>query len=555
MRSCEVYTTDTGDVIELPMILPSSWLKRLLKDYPFLLSGGRENALQDQLEAFWTCFHFFQPEHVAFQKSKQELRSTIPLLLHGDEGRYLKKGNYMVCTIETPSGQDGSKKEKKGSCKCCEDPVLGRSGNIGAGHTGDSAFMAAINLASQQHVNDTGNEFLSKFLVFGMSSLVYKKHKSLLTEAFDMVARDLSTLHSQGLRVGDQHFHACTLGVKGDMKFHHQIGNLSRSYYNTGTKVNHPICSLCLAGHSAVGFEDLSDTPAWLDTMHVERPWTETETPSLATIPFQPSAPEAIFRLDLFHCYKCGLGRDLTGSTLILLSQLKYFDFDPDDECNLPARLDRAFGSFSLWCRANGKSPAIHSFSKALLNYKNERSFAWANVKGSDNTLISHWLLFFIKLSRSSKGPQQADLEAVLTEVFASAVILFEVLHSHPLWLHRICAQRCQHHLTVVLRGFKMCAKIAKDLNIVGYGLKPKLHACDHISKDLKRQLLANVPRVLNPLIFSCEANESMVGHVSRISRRVSARTVNTRVLDRVCIKVKYLLSKGKLRPRHNKGR
>ena len=99
-----------------------------------------------------------------------------------------------------------------------------------------------------------------------------------------------------------------------------------------------------------------------------------------------------------------------------------------------------------------------------------------------------------------------------------------------------------------------MC-KIAKDLNIVGYGLKPKLHACDHISKDLKRQLLANVPRVLNPLIFSCEANESMVGHVSRISRRVSARTVNTRVLDRVCIKVKYLLSKGKLRPRHNKGR
>ena len=113
MRSCEVYTTDTGDVIELPMILPSSWLKRLLKDYPFLLSGGRENALQDQPEAFWTCFHFFQPEHVAFQKSKQELRSTIPLLLHGDEGRYLKKGNYMVCTIETPIGQDGSKKEKK----------------------------------------------------------------------------------------------------------------------------------------------------------------------------------------------------------------------------------------------------------------------------------------------------------------------------------------------------------------------------------------------------------------------------------------------------------
>ena len=95
------------------MILPSSWLERLLKDYPFLLSGGRENSLHDQLDAFWTCFHFFQPGHVAFQKSKQELRSTIPLVLHGDEGRYLKKGNYMVCTVETPIGQDGSRKEKK----------------------------------------------------------------------------------------------------------------------------------------------------------------------------------------------------------------------------------------------------------------------------------------------------------------------------------------------------------------------------------------------------------------------------------------------------------
>ena len=333
-------------------------------------------------------------------------------------------------------------------------------------------------------------------------------------------------------------------------EIHHQIGNLERSYYNTGVRENHPMCSLCMAGHDAVPFEDLTDSAEWISTLHSERPWPSGNPPSLSTIPFQNDCPETIFRLDLFHCYKCGLGRDLTGSTLILLAQLQYFDFTSDDECNLPARLERAWGSFNLWCRTTGKSPAIHSFSKALLNYKNARSFAWCNVKGSDNTLITSWLLFFIKLS-SQNDSRHARLEQVLIETLTCALTVFEILHSHPLWLHRVCAQRVQHHLTTVLRGFKVLAKMAKDLSVPAFGLKPKLHACDHISRDIKRQLQSKAPKVLNPLVFSCEANESVVGHVSRISRRVSSRTVSGRVLDRICIKTKLLAKKFKAKLRH----
>ena len=554
----QVYTTASGDVIELPIVLPSAWLKTLLTEHRFLLQGGHGKNIHEQLKAFWDCYSFCQPDHKVYEKNPERLPFTIPVLVHGDEGRYLKKGNFMICTVECVLGSDSEKMKNKKPCTCHADPILNEY-YIGVGHAGGESLQDSVRVASGQIVNDSGNEFLSKFLIFGMSSLVYKKHKGLLNQAFDMVAADLTHLHHHGFQVGDQTFYAATIGVKGDLKFHHQVGNLSRSYYNVGTKMNRPMCSLCLAGRDDIPFEDVSATPAWIQTMYQERPWAAGETPSLATIPFTDTSPEEIFRLDLFHCFKCGLGRDLTGSTTILLCQLEYFDSEDDSEYNLPARLERAHGSFVLWCKACGKPPALHSFSKSLLNFKNEQSFAWFNVKGSDNTLLTAWLLFVVKLSVESNGYRYPRLEAALIETFTSAVVVFEVLHSHKLWLERFCAQRVQHHLTVIVRGYKVLAHESKSLRRVGYGLKPKLHACDHLSRDLERQLKSEAPRVLNPMAYSCEANESMVGHVSRLARRVSSRTVGYRVLERVRIKVKSMILKmksqlrfgRKLKPKH----
>ena len=268
-----MHSTEKGEILEVPIILPSSWLKLLIAEYPFLLCGdagdGSGANLGEQLEAFWTCFEYFQPGHVCFEKSKDQLRRTLPLALHGDEGRYLKKGNFMVCSVECMLGPDGTKKrsnQSKRPCACCADPVLTRYGEIGPAHQQDAEFNHLLNLAAGQHVNDSGQEFLSKYLAFGMSSLVYKKDKTLLKKAFDIISADLSMLHTTGIDVGGQTFYASTCGIKGDLKFFHQLGNLTRSYYNSGTKNNHAICSLCMAGHDGVLFEDLSDSAVWMDT-------------------------------------------------------------------------------------------------------------------------------------------------------------------------------------------------------------------------------------------------------------------------------------------------
>ena len=112
--------------------------------------------------------------------------------------------------------------------------------------------------------------------------------------------------------------------------------------------------------------------------------------------------------------------------------------------------------------------------------------------------------------------------------------------------MDRVCGQRCQHHLLVMIRAYQFLALESRRLGVVGFGLKPKMHALHHISKSLKSQLQSNAPRILNPLVFSCEANESVVGHVSRIARRVSSRTVSLRVLERVLIRTKALIRKRK---------
>ena len=128
------------------------------------------------------------------QKSKVDLRYTLPIASHGGEGRYLEKGNFMVCTVEALLGVESSKKGikfRKKPCTCQMNPALGRYGSKGTGDVGDTNFQQAIHRAGRECVNNCGNEFLSRFLIFGMSCLTYKKHSGLLTQAFGMVAEDI----------------------------------------------------------------------------------------------------------------------------------------------------------------------------------------------------------------------------------------------------------------------------------------------------------------------------------------------------------------------------
>ena len=71
-----------------------------------------------------------------------------------------------------------------------------------------------------------------------------------------------------------------------------------------------------------------------------------------------------------------------------------------------------------------------------------------------------------------------------------------------------------------------------KTWEVPGFVLYPNLHGLHHIVKDIEKAMQRGAPLILNPLIFNCEPNEDVVGKTSRLSRRVSQRTLGMRVLD-----------------------
>ncbi|CAE7491571.1 osm1, partial [Symbiodinium microadriaticum] len=308
-RDVLLFSSRNGDSIELPWIRPSAWVKYLIEKHPTLLSGNKP-SLGDELEAFWAYYKKVHPEHVMFagpeSQQAHRMRTTIPLLLHGDEGRYLKRSNFMVCTVECPLGSDDNGSRKSKACSCASDPVLQKYTEL-LQASSESRPSKTRRIAMAQKTNCKGHSYLSKFLCFGLQCKFYKEFPGLLQKAFAEVAADLTSLAEQGISVSSDRYYASFLGVKGDLKFHVQLGALNRSYFNVGVKYDHAICHLCMAGSPGIPFEEVCDDPLWESSLFQQAPWDEA--PPLSSIPHDSR-------------------RDMVGSSIMYLALAGKFD-DP----------------------------------------------------------------------------------------------------------------------------------------------------------------------------------------------------------------------------------
>ncbi|CAE7681954.1 unnamed protein product [Symbiodinium microadriaticum] len=428
-ESLEFPVDDGSKPIVLPWIRPSSWFGYLVPRYPRCVFGTAQNW-QQELLTFWECYQRVHGGHEVFRHPSR-LSRTIPLALHGDEGRYLKRSNFLVLTVESVLGVQRPRRQP---CDCKSDPCLERYGDL------HGLEGAAQRKASKQECNAKGHPYLSKFLCCGMSSSQYKEHPELLDSILELLSADLRKFCIEGIDIpGHGRLYGGFLGLKGDMAFHHKVGQLSRSYYNLGKRSDIPICHLCLAGAPNVAFETVSDTPDWEGSYCMSEPWESP--PALASVPFDPLRKAEIFRLDPFHLWRVGLGRDLVGSGIVCLCQLGYMDLEPGCSKNIDDRLVRAHALFKLWCAGTGRTPALRSFSVHNFNCKSRSKYPWANVKGSDCTLMTDWLLFFTRNQIGDVKPEHQSFISALQQTLASAVAFWSILHSHGLWLDRYCAQ------------------------------------------------------------------------------------------------------------------
>ena len=76
------------------------------------------------------------------------------------------------------------------------------------------------------------------------------------------------------------------------------------------------------------------------------------------------------------------------------------------------------------------------------------------------------------------------------------------------------------------------------ELDINRFMQMPKLHLLAHSFKDLYTHAITHRVAV-NPLAEAVPLSEDFIGHVSRQSRRVSAKKVMSRTLDSYLIKLR----------------
>ena len=81
----------------------------------FFLDGRGE--LVKILKAFWKMYEVEHPTHEVFSVHKDNLHNVVPLLIHGDEGRAVKKTNYLVVSIESIFGSQDDARIRAG-CNC-----------------------------------------------------------------------------------------------------------------------------------------------------------------------------------------------------------------------------------------------------------------------------------------------------------------------------------------------------------------------------------------------------------------------------------------------------
>lgn len=533
-------------VERVPYISPKDFFQHLVQKTPDLVLGGSPDFEigRSFLKSFWEKYRLFHPSHRIYHyyPNPDDWAWIVPMCLHGDEGRGLKKGNTCVITLEPNIGLNtyahaAGRKRPGNGCGCTLEEPCAKRFRLQPGDHYNRELCNCDFLES----NLKQHSFLTKFLLCCLPHKVYKLEE-LLDGLIEKIAEDLSDLFFQG--VNSQHgvYRVAVTGWKGDLKWFQRISYLERCF-NRVTAINVEMCHECRAGTQQRPFEDIiSAIPAWCGTEFTERPWSED--PPYLSIPFDPACPEKILRRDMFHNLRLGLLRDFSGSCIVMLCRMRYFHEDgTGQKNNMPVLLKRAHAQFHFYCRTTSQTAALRSFTKEFLNAKTASKFPWSNSKGSDTALLVKWLHVFTGgLLQNPLDQNDVALLRAMNVAAQHANTCQQQYYSHGIFWTRCCAGAFLKSMEKFLEAYHECARIClSDLRMAGYGIKPKAHMLKHTAVDVATQLAAQHDRITSPILWECSGNEDMIGKVCRLSRRVSAKLTSQRVMDLYLIKSKFL--------------
>ena len=502
------------------------------------------------LKSFWDAYKQTHGTHEVFGEHASCTSRVIPLCLHGDEGRGLKKTNTCIMMLESIFGlstvENIMSSTHFNSCRCCSQRGLDHQEPCKT----EAQQKDTIPPTAFQEINLQHHPFLTKFLLFALPHIVFKQ-----TDVLDLLIRRISSelrqLFFEGVYARGTYWFGAIVGLKGDLAWFAKIGKLTRCYKHLAYDA--ASCHECGAGTLEKPFEDVGRQASWHTSLYETRPWSSEDPPLFDRIPFDKTTPERILRRDYFHCSKIGTFRDFVGSSLLLIIRLGFF-YQANEPNNRKVLLQRAFGHFRLYCFTVGKHPALHSFTQDNFNCATAKTFPWCKTKGSDTMLLMEWLQY---LSRAClNNPMDEIYVDVLEKINWTAragTSWSKSLYKHGMWLSRSCASALAKEGNAFLKGYNSLAhaclhsEALRSLEFCGYGMKPKLHLLCHEVYDLRRWLGdPAITAIPNCLMFGCESNEDVIGKASRIIRRLHQKQVCRTALERYLMKAKALYTKFK---------
>lgn len=492
---------------QVPILRMSDWAQFILNMNLWHTLCGLEKRNEMRAARIWKCFweryKVIHPNHPVYEQGIP-LERTCALLLHGDEGRSLKKS-----------------------------PILCVSTHSILGYGLSTAQPAEKNKDLAMKLNYEQPTWTTRFLLSVMPRHIYEDDDGENLDAFQdlmgSLAQDMRRLSDEGLLgLDNKRYYFVVLNIMGDWPWMLKAGCLARTFHNAAKRATSRarpkgICHQCLADTDGYPWEDWANNhPRWMDTINCDSPFLRR--PALLDLLHDESQGPMFFSWDLFHAWHLGAGKSFLASAVAILANSVLFDGNRDE------RLQAVSSAYSSWCKANRQNPTLKSFTMTNLSWIGNTFPAGTWSKGATTTCILKWFV-----SECQGRYNEVIQDELLMTVYKSARSMNEFLHgvySYELWIPSAVASELAGKGMYFLKKFGKAVKLAVRASKLFFIQLPNYHRLQHIFLELHNQAQKG-PHALNPLAWATQSDEDYIGRPSRISRRVDPRTTVERTLQR----------------------
>ena len=533
--------------VDLPLIYLRTWFQYLLGAHPEYLLGGfqRDQSAQLLLTTYWDNMEHIMPDHSVFSMFDRETWSRcIPFYLHMDEGVSQRKRAILVIAAQGCFGLNTADRYREAyklaGVRSCDDAAKCMSG-------------------AQFHCSK-GSTYKSRFLFTAIPKKNYTKTNDAVYHGIlRLLAEECCSLMQSGVRCNGTTYYPICMGLKGDGPALGKAGYFTRYFASMGK--DRGCCHECLAGCVGIPFEDCRPVAAWVSTIGLQVPWREDRVSPLSQIPGQKESPETFYKPDPFHIYKQSLGGYFVSNSIVLISVDLGLFTAPGQSTAVQNVLDRAYADFEFFVKHEWRGKSINhvkAFTKEIFHFAKLDSYPSARFKGSDCMMLVRWLKHLVlngpvdsdylmrtgqNLLIQPRKPFEAQVFAEILKGSAGAAQFFHILHTEGMWLACPVAELLATSCEDVCLSYASLAKLCFEKGLTRFRLEPCLHHFAHFGANMRKQISDKCPYMFNAASHLCEADEDFVGKISRGSRKVHAKSMTRRILDRYLLKLWFEFS------------